>query len=137
MNILDRIRTFNKHVINPVTLKIGGLVHSPISVVHHVGHRSGKPYKTPVIVARLDGRFVFALTYGANVDWYRNIRSAGHCTLRWHGDTYALERPKPIEAAIARPAFALPLRLILRVINTRRFFTMVISENRPPAHPHK
>jgi deazaflavin-dependent oxidoreductase (nitroreductase family) len=124
MNFLNRMRYFNKHIVNRVTLKIAGAAHSPISAVHHVGRRSGKLYQTPVIVGPVDDGFVFALTYGAAVDWYRNVLAAGGCTLLWHGGKYTLENPETIAVEAALPAFPLPLRLVLRIMCTRHFFRM-------------
>lgn len=93
----------------------------PFAVIHHVGRRSGKSYATPIIVEPMGSRFVIALTYGPEVDWYRNVRAAGHSRLRWHGKTFNLEQPEPIGREKAPPAFPLPARLILRALNIQHF----------------
>src|SRR3954452_3417920 len=51
--------------------------HAPFALVRHVGRRSGRAYATPLVVARVAGGFVVELTYGPDVDWYRNITAAG------------------------------------------------------------
>ncbi len=28
------------------------------------------------------------LPYGSDVDWYRNVEAAGHCTISWKGNDY-------------------------------------------------
>jgi deazaflavin-dependent oxidoreductase (nitroreductase family) len=127
--VLDRIRFFNKRVINPLMLKIAGIPGSPIAIVGHVGRRSQKHYQTPVIVEPADGSFVFALTYGPNVDWYRNILAAGSGTLRWHGSEYQLEKPEPIDAQAGILAFPPPLRAILQLIGPEHYFKMEIAGN--------
>jgi deazaflavin-dependent oxidoreductase (nitroreductase family) len=124
LHILDVIRAFNKHVLNRLTLKFAGSAHSPISVIHHVGRRSGRPYQTPVIVEPLADGFIFALTYGPEVDWYHNILAAGQGVVRWHGKEYAIENPEMIDVKKALPVFPLPLRLILRIMGTCHFFRM-------------
>jgi hypothetical protein len=58
--------------------------------------------------------FVIALTYGPEVDWYRNLLATGHATLLWHGSVYAVGKPEPIDVNTALPAFPLAFRLILR-----------------------
>jgi deazaflavin-dependent oxidoreductase (nitroreductase family) len=130
MSFLNRMRYFNKRLLNRVTIKIAGFAHSPISIVNHVGRKSGKTYQTPIIVEPQENGFVFALTYGPQVDWYRNILAAGHCNLRWHGDTYALGEPEPIDVEAALPAFPLPFRPVLRILGKKDFFRMVIQEDK-------
>jgi deazaflavin-dependent oxidoreductase (nitroreductase family) len=120
----NRIRFFNKRVTNRLTMTFAGASHSPISIVGHVGRRSRKTYETPVVVEPVPDGFVFALTYGPDVDWYRNVLAAGHCTLVWHGQKYALEKPAPIDAKAALPAFPLVFRSMLRLIGTQHFLRM-------------
>jgi deazaflavin-dependent oxidoreductase (nitroreductase family) len=123
-SMMNRIRFFNKRVTNRVTMKIAGLRYSPISIIRHVGRRSGKTYQTPVIVEPAADGFVFALTYGPDVDWYRNILAAGRATMRWHAKEYALEKSEPIECQAALRAFPQPFRFILRLVGPRHYFRM-------------
>lgn len=116
-----RIRTFNKHITNPLLRTFARSSRGPFAVVHHVGRRSGKAYETTIMVWPLNDGFVIALTYGSEVDWYRNIRAAGHCTLLWHGSVYMVERPEPIEAQAALQAFPRFFRLILQRLGTQQF----------------
>ena len=120
----NTIRTFNKHIFNRLTIRFAGARHSPFATIRHVGRRSGKQYETPLIVQPIRGGFVFALTYGPDVDWYRNVVAAGHATLRWNGRVYALEKPEPIAPRTALPAFPLPQRLVLRLLKIRHFMRM-------------
>ncbi len=126
--IRDRVRFFNKRVLNRVMLKIAGAAHSPISIVYHVGRRSGKPYETPVIVEPLADSFVFALTYGPEVDWYRNVLAAGHAELLWHGKKFALANPELIDIKTALPVFPSFARPLLQTLGTRHFFRMKYRE---------
>ncbi len=122
---LDLIFSFNKHLLNPLMLKFAGAAHSPISVVRHTGRSSGRSYKTPVIVEPFGDGFIFALTYGRDVDWYRNVLAAERCTLLWHGKSYDLQAPTPAKRKVALPAFPPPLRLMLRqVLHTQYFMAM-------------
>ncbi len=128
--ILNPVRTINKRVLNPVLMKLGGLPYSPIAIVQHVGRRSQKPYQTPVIVEPLNGSFVFTLTYGPGVDWYRNLLAAGQCGLIWHGREYHLANPQPLEAGTALSAFPAPLRPILQALDIQDFFKMDILSSK-------
>lgn len=120
--------TFTTRFINPLTRKWAGASHSLFAMVRHVGRKSGKAYETPVIVARTDTGFVFALTYGPEVDWYRNIMAAGACELQWHGHTYALNKPMPIDAVKAVPLFFALGRPILRARHAQ-FLVMQATQN--------
>ncbi len=124
---LDRVRQFNKRTFNPWILKSAGRAHSPFAVVGHIGRRSGAAYATPVIVRPVQYGFVFALTYGPEVDWYRNILAAGSCTLRWRGETYRLEQPQTLSAEAGLKAFPVPLSWILRLMRKRDYFRMKVS----------
>jgi len=129
---LDRVRQFNKRTFNPWILRSAGTAHSPFAVVEHAGRRSGAAYATPVIARPMQDGFVFALTYGPGVDWYRNILAAGSCTLRWRGKACRLEQPETLSAEAGRKAFPAPLGWILRLMRKRDFFRMR-SSTRPHA----
>jgi len=122
--LLNRIRQFNKLYTNRVTRKIAGARYSPICLIRHTGRRSGKLYETPMMATRTADGFVFALTYGPNVDWYRNVLAAGHATLRWQGQEYVLENPQTIDARTGQDAFPFPPSLILRFLGVQYFFRM-------------
>jgi len=126
--MLNRIRYFNKRFTNRFTRKIAGARHSPICLIRHTGRRSGKVYETPMMAVRTPDGFVFALTYGPNVDWYRNVQAAGRATLCWQGQEYAIEDPQAIDARTGQNAFPFPPSLILRILGVRHFFQMKIRE---------
>lgn len=94
-----------------------------LSLLRHVGRRSGRPYVTPLTAYPLGDGFVLALLYGDSdtVDWCRNVMSAGSCTLVWRGRENRLERPEIIPASRALAAFPLPLRLLFRVERIQQF----------------
>jgi deazaflavin-dependent oxidoreductase (nitroreductase family) len=120
----NRIRYFNKHITNRILRRFASSSRGPFAVIYHVGRRSGKPYETTIMVWPMEDGFVIALTYGPEVDWYRNVRAAGHCTLLWHGKVYALEKPEPIDGQTALLAFPQFLRPILRRSGTHDFVSM-------------
>ncbi len=128
MSLPNGVRLFNKHVTNSVMLRIAGAPHSPIAILRHTGRRSGKAYATPVMAEPVTGGFMFALTYGTGVDWYRNVLSAGQCGLRWHGEEYVLEKPEPLGRQAALFVFPLPFRPMLRLVGVRDFLCMRIQK---------
>lgn len=100
---MDLVRTFNKHVLNPVMMRLAGRRHWYAAVIRHTGRRSGKDYATPIVVERVEGGFLIPLPYGTGVDWLRNIRAAGTATIVDAGVTYAVADPQLIDAASAGP----------------------------------
>lgn len=134
-SFLNRMRFLNKRIFNRVILKLAGTSHSPVSIIRHVGRRSGKPYATPIVVIPFSDKFIFALPYGAKVDWYRNIQAAGKGAVVWHGKEYLVEDPEPLVVGTGWPRLPIVLRLIVPIIGTRLFrqmkFTRVITELHP------
>ncbi|MBD8079329.1 nitroreductase family deazaflavin-dependent oxidoreductase [Cellulosimicrobium arenosum] len=87
----------NKHLLNPVMLRVATGI-GPMAVVHHVGRRSGREYATPVFAFAYrdapdspDVRVVFALTYGPDVDWVRNVEAAGTFVLERRDERYQVD----------------------------------------------
>ena len=127
----DRMRVFNKYVTNRVLRGLAHLSFGPFALVRHVGRRSGKPYETVIMVWRTAEGFVIALTYGPNVDWYRNLQASGGGTVFWHRRTYTVGKPEPIAANTALLAFPLLFRLILGRIGLQDFVSVKSREVRP------
>ncbi len=117
----DRMRTFNKHVTNRILRGFASISHGPFAVVRHVGRRSGRSYETTIMVWPLGEDFVIALTYGPEVDWYRNLLACGRGTLLWHGRNYTIGQPGIVAPSVALPAFPLPIRRILERVGVRHF----------------
>src|SRR5215207_585638 len=113
-----------KHTLNPLTRRLAHSSFGPFSIIRHVGRRSGKQYETPIIVAPTEDGFVIELTYGPDVDWYKNVLAAGGCTVIWHGKEYVIDKLEPIDAETGRAAFPLPARLILRVTKRQHYVKM-------------
>jgi deazaflavin-dependent oxidoreductase (nitroreductase family) len=126
--IIKRWRILLKHTLNPLTLKLARSSLGPFSLIRHVGRRSGKQYETPIMVAPIAEGFVIELTYGPEVDWYKNVQAAGRCTIHWHGKDYEINRIEPISAEAGRAAFPTPIRLMLQVMNMKHFVKMTASQ---------
>ena len=78
-------------------------------------------YDTPLIVSRVSDGFVIELTYGPEVDWYKNVVAAGGCTVIWHGAEYVIEGIEPIPTPIGMAAFPRSQQLILRLLRRTHF----------------
>lgn len=87
------VRAFTARVINPLTRRFAGWLPG-FAILTHVGRRSGRPYRTPINVFRRGDHYLFALTYGSDVDWVRNVLAAGGCAMRTRGRDVRLVEPE-------------------------------------------
>lgn len=109
------------HSLNRVTERLALAGVGPFSLIEHVGRRSGRAYRTPLIVARVSEGFVAELTYGDQVDWYRNVVAAGSCGVIYRGDRYRIESIEPCSASAGLAAFPAPARFVLRTLRRNEF----------------
>ncbi len=113
----DKVRRLSSHLGkrgDPLVRKIAGTrlgsLYFDLSVLKHVGRRSGREYVTFLAAYPLGDGFVLTLAYGPNVDWCRNIIATGTCTLTWKGHEYALEKPELLPISKAWEAYPLSTR---------------------------
>lgn len=92
-------------------------------VVVHVGRRSGREYRTPVNVFRRDDWYVFAMTYGSDADWVRNVLAAGECGLVTRGRRLRLTAPRLVQDD-ERSGVPTPVRKVLGLLDVDEFLTM-------------
>ena len=65
--------------------------------------------------------FIAELTYGENVNWYRNSVAAGGCVVLHHGREYTVTRIEPCSTERGLGAYPAPFRLILKSGRRREF----------------
>src|SRR2546421_11831411 len=96
-------------MLNPLVLLLAGTRLLPLyGVIAHRGRRSGKVFHTPVVVRPTPAGFIVPMPWGETTDWYRNIRAAGGCEIRWKGRTYVMVDPQVLNAEEALSAFSGP-----------------------------
>ncbi len=70
--------------------------------------------------------FVIALTYGIEVDWYRNMRAQNGGSLYWHKRFYNVGKPELIDTEKALTAFPAFFRLLFRTFGKEMKFVLLI-----------
>jgi deazaflavin-dependent oxidoreductase (nitroreductase family) len=115
-----------KHTLNRATSRAARSGRGPFSLVRHVGRRSGRVYETPLILAEVPAGFVAELTYGPDVDWYRNVVAAGHCTVIHQGREYPVDRISELAPDEGLAAFPPSRRLVLRLLRRHRFRLLAV-----------
>ncbi|MGY4709681.1 nitroreductase/quinone reductase family protein [Mycolicibacterium sp. CBM1] len=124
----DLIRQSNKYLLNPLMLRLAGTRYWYASVVHHTGRRSGKQYATPVVVDRIGDRFIVPLPYGTQVDWVRNVLTAGRAGITTKGQTYEVHSPELIDATEALPLLPRERRRTFERTGIDHFLRATITE---------
>jgi hypothetical protein len=77
-------------------------------------------------VFRTGDEFVFALTYGADVQWVKNILAAGECGLRTRGRTLRLVEPV-LFVDPERRRMPFPVRQLLGLMRVSEFLRMRVA----------
>ena len=100
---VDALRRFSR-LFNPLQMRTAGSRGASVSVVRHIGRKSGRVYATPVDAVATDDGFVIALPYGSRSNWVRNVLASGTAAIVDDGHTYPVERPEliPLETVATR-----------------------------------
>ena len=113
----EAVARFNRRVTNPVIGSVAGKV-GPLAIVEHRGRRSGTRYRTPVMAFPEGEEVIFALTYGTEVDWVKNLIAAGGCTIEYQRRSIRLADPR-LEHGTTAEAFPRLVRWMLRLMRVR------------------
>ena len=114
------MRSVNRVFTNPLMGTFAWLV-PPMAVIHHVGRKSGREYRAPVVAFRSADGFVVPMTYGRDVDWGRNIVKAHGCELARMGRRYRLRNPRIVDGVDAYPHLPVGVRAVLKAANLPGF----------------
>jgi deazaflavin-dependent oxidoreductase (nitroreductase family) len=90
---LQFMRPFTIRFVNPLTRLVAGWLPG-FGILQYRGRTSGKTYRTPMNVFRRGDHMVFALTYGSDVQWVKNVLAAGELLVRTGGRTVHLVDPE-------------------------------------------
>ena len=116
------LKPFTTHVFNRFSRLFAGWLPG-FGLLVYRGRKSGKEYRTPMNVFRRGDEYVFALTYGADVQWVKNIVAAGGCDIVTRGRTVRLVEPV-LFTDPKRSMMPLPVRLFLGPMRVTEFLRM-------------
>jgi deazaflavin-dependent oxidoreductase (nitroreductase family) len=116
------LRPFTTRLFNPLSRHVAGWLPA-FGILSYVGRKSGRPYRTPLNVFKRGDGYVFALTYGSEVDWVKNVLVAGEADLRTGGRDVHLVEPE-LFVDPTRRLMPLPVRVVLRMNNVSEFLRM-------------
>lgn len=116
------IRPFTTHVFNPISRLFVRWLPG-FGILGYRGRTSGKAYRTPMNVFRHDDEWLFALTYGSDVQWVKNVLAAGAATLEIRRHTVHLVEPE-LFVDPERRLMPFPVRHILGLMRITEFLRM-------------
>ncbi|HVP29353.1 MAG TPA: nitroreductase family deazaflavin-dependent oxidoreductase [Myxococcota bacterium] len=116
MNLPRFLRQVNRVFTNPLMRTFAWRV-PPLAVVHHVGRKSGRAYRTPVVAFPSGKGFVIPMTYGRDVDWARNLVAARGGEVEQRGERVALGNPRIVDFDAAEKSLPPALRGIFRAMD--------------------
>ena len=123
LHVLARMST---HVFNRATVPFAGRVPG-FGILTHVGRRTRRRYRTPLLVLRRGDGYVIALWYGSDVHWVKNVLVAGECDLRSRGRDVLLTDPR-LSIDPARRLLPGPLRWAAALVGVTEFLNLRVSE---------
>lgn len=109
---LKPLRRFAIRFINPVTRRFAGWMPG-FAILIYRGRTTGRTYRIPINVFRRGDSYIFALTYGSDSQWVKNVLAAGGCEMQRMGRHLRLVQPELIVDPSANLIPA-PVRFFLR-----------------------
>lgn len=130
------VRKFNKHILNPLMLRLAGRRHWYAAVIHHTGRTTGTRYATPVVAVRVpDGGFITPLPYGDRVDWLQNAMAAGAASVTADGRSFDVVNPRVLDLAQAGSQLPDRRRRVFDLFGIHQFAKFDIRTDAPDNSP--
>ena len=116
MPIPKEVAVFNKYVTNRFFLIFAGSI-PPFAIVNHRGRNSSRSYRTPILAFPTKMGFVFALTYGRNVDWVKNLIASDGGILEYNKEEIPIREVRICKMDDVVEIFPFWIRLPLSIIS--------------------
>jgi hypothetical protein len=116
MPIPKEVAVFNKYVANRFFLLFAGSI-PPFAIVNHRGRKSSRSYRTPILGFPTMTGFIFALTYGRNVDWVKNLIASDGGILEYKGEETPICEIQICKMDDVKEIFPYWIRLSLSIIS--------------------
>jgi deazaflavin-dependent oxidoreductase (nitroreductase family) len=101
--VMEWLTWYHKYVTNPVWVRLFAGRSANSALLHHVGRRSGKAYKTPLTAHKSEDTIIVPLPYGTETDWLRNLQAVGNGVVELDGRSFSVDDPKvvPVDEVMA------------------------------------
>jgi deazaflavin-dependent oxidoreductase (nitroreductase family) len=127
MHLPRALAAFNRRVTNPIQRRWAGRLPG-YAIIEHVGRKSGRSYRTPVLCVRRSGGFAFLVGYGLESDWVRNLLAADGGAVVHRGRRYQVRDVRLVPSPAGRALLPRPLQLITRLAREGDVLTVQIAD---------
>ena len=86
--LVDATRKLFGRVLNPIVLRISDQFEADWEILHHVGRRTGREYRTPLCAAPTSEGYIVPAAFGPDVDWLANLRATPQAKLTYGRNTF-------------------------------------------------
>ena len=114
MRVPRAVANFNRRVTNPVARSLTPWLPC-LGTLEHTGRKSGRHYRTPLLVFKTRDGFAILIGYGPESDWLKNVLAGGPTVLHKLGKAIALANPQIVSKAEAAPLITRGPRLFYRL----------------------
>ena len=121
------MRRVNREFTNRLVAPVAAFV-PPLAVVHHVGRKTGRRHRTPVLAFPVEGGTLTPLPYGTDTDWLLNLLAAGGGEFESAGRRAAVKNPRVVDAEEAMDLVPALLRPLLRLVSLPGFLLLDRAE---------
>ena len=123
------ITTVNREVLNKVMVHLAG--HGWFVELEHVGRRTGRIFRVPMLAFDGGDHVTVALTYGRGVDWLANLRAAGGGRMHLRDELLTLGAPVLLDEAEGLRRMPQPPRAMLPVLGCHDFVEIPVLSRAP------
>jgi deazaflavin-dependent oxidoreductase (nitroreductase family) len=129
MPIPHAVTRLNKKYLNQVLVHLAG--HGWFVELEHVGRRSGRTFRIPIMAFDHGDVVTIALTYGSGVDWLANLRAGGGGRMRLRDEMLVLGAPASLPEAEGHARMPQPPRLLLPILGCHDYVEIPVLSRAP------
>ena len=114
MRVPRAVAHFNRRVINPIARSLSPWL--PLQgTLEHTGRKSGRRYRTPLLVFTTPTGYAILIGYGMGTDWLKNVLAGGTTNMHKRGRIIELSNPQVVSKVEAAHLIAPGPRLFYRL----------------------
>jgi len=129
MPIPRAVTQLNKKYLNRALVRLAG--HGWFVELEHVGRRSGRTFRVPIMAFDRGDAVTVALTYGRGVDWLANLRAAGGARMHLRDELLTLGAPVDLPEDEGRSRMPQPSRLVLPLLGCHDYVEISVRARAP------
>ena len=129
MPIPRAVTQLNKKYLNRALVHLAG--HGWFVELEHVGRRSGRTFRVPIMAFDRGDAVTVALTYGRGVDWLANLRAAGVGRMHLRDELLTLGPPVDLPEDEGHSRMPQPPRLVLPLLGCHDYVEIPVRTRAP------